>query len=725
MDELIPIVGKLQDVLGGLGQTSNLNLPQIVVIGGQSSGKSSVLEALVGRSFLPRGSGIVTRRPLVLQLLNTRSPEDEEGSKEEWGEFLHIAGKRFHDFNAIRDEIVRETERVTGKNKGISSDAIHLKIYSCKVMQLTLIDLPGIAKVAIGDQPENIEDQIRAMCMSFIENPNAIILAVTSANTDLANSDALKMAREVDTSSSRTIGVLTKLDLMDPGTDVNDVLANKLIPLRRGYIAVVNRGQLDIDNNVSIKDGLEKEKSYFRKNPTYRAMHHRCGTANLAKSLNSILMHQIRDCLPELKNRIISMITDVHRELDSLGEPVTDTTSASIGRILLGLLSRFSASFTDCIEGRGSSCDGVEMDEMYGGARIAFIFNEVFVRSLMAIHPFDGLTDDEIRTTICNANGTRSALFVPEISFELLVRRQISRLEQPGLQCVDFVFDELQRISSQCEPSEFTKFPVLRSRLVEVISQLLRKAVIPTQMMVSNLIKIELAYINTSHPDFIGGSRAVAQFTEKLSSNPKPTNTTAHIDHHEPDANNIISDMGLYDTDNHEFQTPNQHIGERQLNATANGSSDGGKLMNFIFRSNNPSVESTSNVFRSPTIDPPTIVQLPQIPDTMRCRSRSVGTDRERIETEIIKSLIESYFSIVRKNFIDLVPKTIMYFLVNHAKDSMQNQLVTELYRDCLIPDLMKEADGIAQRRTTCREMKDLLDRAMEIVNEVRDFNSF
>jgi dynamin 1-like protein len=100
-------------------------------------------------------------------------------------------------------------------------------------------------------------------------------------------------------------------------------------------------------------------------------------------------------------------------------------------------------------------------------------------------------------------------------------------------------------------------------------------------------------------------------------------------------------------------------------------------------------------------------------------------TDRERVETEIIKSLIESYFNVVRKNFIDMVPKTIMYFLVNHVRDALQNELVSELYRDSELPNLMGEAEDIAQRRRTCVEMKDLLEKALEIVNEVRDFNTF
>ena len=102
---VIPIVNKLQDIFAQLGSSSTVDLPQVAVVGSQSSGKSSVLEALVGRDFLPRGSDICTRRPLVLQLVHFAKKEGEGGEAEEWGEFLHLPGKRFYDFSLIRKEI--------------------------------------------------------------------------------------------------------------------------------------------------------------------------------------------------------------------------------------------------------------------------------------------------------------------------------------------------------------------------------------------------------------------------------------------------------------------------------------------------------------------------------------------------------------------------------------------------------------------------------------------
>ena len=101
--------------------------------------------SIVGRDFLPRGSGIVTRRPLVLQLIHL--PTLESGVEpEEYGEFLHL-DRRFTDFSAIRSEIENETFRVAGQNKGISKQPIHLKIYSPYVIDLTLVDRPGLTKV--------------------------------------------------------------------------------------------------------------------------------------------------------------------------------------------------------------------------------------------------------------------------------------------------------------------------------------------------------------------------------------------------------------------------------------------------------------------------------------------------------------------------------------------------------------------------------------------------
>ena len=295
MESLIGIVNQLQDAFAQMGVSMQLDLPQIAVVGGQSAGKSSVLENFVGQDFLPRGSGIVTRRPLVLQLLN---------HPVEYGEFLHLKGQQFPNFDDIRKEIEAETDRVTGSNKGISSIPINLRVFSPHVLNLTLIDLPGMTRVPVGDQPKDIEEQIRSMIMQFITKPNCLILAVTPANQDLAISDALKLAREVDPDGMRTIGVLTKLDLMDDGTDAKDILENRTLPLRRGYVGVVNRSQRDIEGRKDIRAAMAAERKFFLSHPAYRSMADRMGTPYLQRVLNQQLSNHIRETLPSLRDKL-------------------------------------------------------------------------------------------------------------------------------------------------------------------------------------------------------------------------------------------------------------------------------------------------------------------------------------------------------------------------------------------------------------------------------------
>lgn len=178
--------------------------------------------------------------------------------------------------------------RIAGSQKGISKQPIHLKVYSTEVLNLTLVDLPGLTKVPVGDQPTNIEIQIERLVRDYIEKPNCIILAISPANVDLANSDSLRLARKLDPQGRRTIGVLTKLDLMDAGTNALDILTGRVYPLKLGFIGVVNRSQQDIVTGKPMDEQLENETEFFKNSPAYRSIAHRCGTKYLAKSLNQV-----------------------------------------------------------------------------------------------------------------------------------------------------------------------------------------------------------------------------------------------------------------------------------------------------------------------------------------------------------------------------------------------------------------------------------------------------
>ncbi|TGO44152.1 hypothetical protein BCON_0586g00020 [Botryotinia convoluta] len=684
---LITLVNKLQDVFTTVGVQNPIDLPQIAVVGSQSSGKSSVLENIVGRDFLPRGTGIVTRRPLILQLINrpalaksngVKDSEelaaggDKEANADEWGEFLHIPGQKFHDFNKIREEIVKETEAKTGRNAGISPAPINLRIYSPNVLTLTLVDLPGLTKVPVGDQPRDIERQIKEMVLKQISKPNAIILAVTGANTDLANSDGLKLAREVDPEGQRTIGVLTKVDLMDDGTDVVDILAGRIIPLRLGYVPVVNRGQRDIDNKKQITAALENEKNFFENHRAYKNKSTYCGTPYLARKLNLILMMHIKQTLPDIKARIQTSLQKYTAELAGLG----DSMLGNSANIVLNIITEFTNEWRTVLEGNNQELSSIELS---GGARISFVFHELYSNGVKAVDPFDQVKDIDIRTILYNSSGSSPALFVGTTAFELIVKQQIKRLEEPSLKCASLVYDELVRILNQLLAKPlFRRYPQLKEKFHAVVIAFFKKAMDPANKLVKDLVAMESCYINTGHPDFLNGHRAMAIVSERHNAS-KPIQV-------DPKSGKPIP------------STP-----ARTASPTLDGIGEqNGGFFGSFFASKNKKKMAAMEA-------PPPIL-----------KASGTLSEREGTEVEIIKLLINSYYNIVKRTMIDMVPKAIMLNLVQYTKDEMQRELLENMYRTDTLDDLLKESDYTVRRRKECQQMVESLSKASEIVSQVQ-----
>lgn len=250
MEETIKIVNKLQSVISQARIPNQIQLPQIVVVGSQSAGKSSVLESIVGKDFLPRGSDICTRRPLIIQL-------NHADIDAPYGQFQHKPLINYSDFSQIRDEIVAETDREVNSSKNVSKKPIILSIYSRDVLTITLVDLPGIIKVVKENQDPSIIPAIDEMAMEYISNEKAIILAISSGHDDLGISLGLEYAQRVDPNRQRTLGVLTKLDLSDASSlKLKEIRGEDTVVLRYGFIGVVCRSQQDILNNKPISDHL-------------------------------------------------------------------------------------------------------------------------------------------------------------------------------------------------------------------------------------------------------------------------------------------------------------------------------------------------------------------------------------------------------------------------------------------------------------------------------------
>ncbi|KAJ0970761.1 hypothetical protein J5N97_018720 [Dioscorea zingiberensis] len=473
MESLIGLVNRIQRACTVLGDHGGADgalptlweaLPSVAVVGGQSSGKSSVLESIVGRDFLPRGSGIVTRRPLVLQLHKT-----EEG-QQEYAEFLHLPNRKFTDFSLVRREIQDETDRITGsgRSKQISPIPIQLSIYSPNVVNLTLIDLPGLTKVAVEGQPESIVEDIENMVRSYVEKPNSIILAISPANQDIATSDAIKLSREVDPTGERTFGVLTKLDLMDKGTNALEVLEGRSYRLQFPWVGIVNRSQADINKNVDMIAARRNEREYFETSPDYSHLASKMGSEYLAKLLSKHLESVIRARIPSITSLINKTIEELEKEMDHLGRPVAADAGVSLA----------------------------------GGDRIYGVFDNQLPAALKKL-PLD--------------HGYQPHLIAPEQGYRRLIEGALSYFRGPAEASVDavhFVLKELVR-KSIGETQELRRFPSLQAELAAASYEALERFREDGRKTTLRLVDMEASYLTVEFfrklPQEMGNLQAQGQ----------------------------------------------------------------------------------------------------------------------------------------------------------------------------------------------------------------------
>ncbi|XP_004508991.1 phragmoplastin DRP1E-like [Cicer arietinum] len=530
MDTLISLVNRIQRACTLLGDhgadhaSASLweSLPSVAVVGGQSSGKSSVLESIVGRDFLPRGSGIVTRRPLVLQLHRI-----EEGLQD-YAEFLHLPKKRFTDFSMVRKEIEDETNRMTGKSNQISPVPIHLSIYSPNVVNLTLIDLPGLTKIAVEGQPESIVQDIENLIHSYVDKPNCLILAITPANQDVATSDAVKVSRQVDPAGERTFGVLTKIDLMDRGTNALDVLEGRSYRLRNPWVGIVNRSQEDINRKVDMIAARQREREFFTSNSDYAHLASKMGSEYLARILSKHLESVIRARIPAIASFINRSIDDLEAELAHLGRPVSVDAGAQLYTIL-ELCRAFDRVFKEHLDGGRP-----------GGDRIYVVFDYQLPAALRKIPLDRHLSLQNVKSVISEADGYQPHLIAPEQGYRRLLESSLNYFKGPAQASVDavhFVLKELVR-KSIAETEELKRFPTLKGEIAAAANEALERFREDSKKTTLRLVEMESSYITV---DFF---RKLPQEVVNKGGNPAPASVDGD-GHFQRIGSNVLSYVGM------------------------------------------------------------------------------------------------------------------------------------------------------------------------------------
>ena len=490
--KLINLIDQLRDC----GVNEYIKLPRICSLGTQSSGKSSVLESIVGLDFLPRGDGVVTRRPLELRLchINTGEP---------WAVFEERKGKKFTDFIKVRETIEALTDEVCGKDKNILDKPIVLNVYSQTCPDLTLVDLPGVTRVPIEGQPKNIEEITKNMAIRYIEDPLTIILCVIAANSDIATSDGLKLAKEIDTSGSRTLGVLTKLDIMDAGTDARKALMNEEIPLKLGYVGVKNRSKLDLTNKIPMSEASRKEKEFFKTHPVYKnlpAGH--LGTGVLINKLTKIYFKIIRENLPRIVKAINDRVKTAEEELAGLGQPMP-TDDAGKMSLLWNMINEYCDIFRNVLQGKYSN-KRLAFLEGEGGFKIKMLFKKL-------LEQFTGTdykatkeySDEKIDYALTIHEGDSIPGFPSVDAFIYLLRPQLEKLKEPIDDIFNEVFQYIDFLSGKILEKTFTRFPQAVNDMTDLVTNYLIEERDKTKYIVDSVVEMEINYLFTNDREYL------------------------------------------------------------------------------------------------------------------------------------------------------------------------------------------------------------------------------
>ncbi|KAG1927673.1 interferon-induced GTP-binding protein Mx-like [Pimephales promelas] len=479
IESVRPLI-ELIDSLRLIGLDEDICLPSIAVVGDQSSGKSSVLEALSGVA-LPRGSGIVTRCPLELKLQRLKNGP--------WSGTISYSGHRetFSDPLQV-DKLVREAQnKLAGNTVGICDELITLEISSPDVCDLTLIDLPGITRVPVSGQPEDIGDQIKNLILKYIAKSETIILVVVPCNVDIATTEALRMAQNADPEGLRTLAILTKPDLIDRGAEIDilNIVQGKVIPLSKGYIVVRCRGQSDINNRIPFDKAIEAELNFFRNHQYFSSLLNdgNASTQCLADKLTRELGDHIKKSLPTLTVQIQNRLLDVQRDLKNYqqGPPLEEE---KMGCFLSEIILEFSDKINE-LSRTGHSSD----KNIYALLRDEFKKWDTRLRSTE--ESFQACVTEMIDKYNEKHRGRELLTFSEFCEFECVIKDHVSTLQEPAMEMLKQVRDIVEKLFMQVCSLSFEQYPAMRYIISNMINEIQSKQETEAEKRIKEFIQME------------------------------------------------------------------------------------------------------------------------------------------------------------------------------------------------------------------------------------------
>lgn len=521
-NKLLNIANDINAVMEG--GNNQMRLPQLVVVGTQSSGKSSILNSIITMDILPTGKNMVTRTPLDIRLHKTAKKSSIKIISE-----IPITSPipLESEVSKVREQIEKKTIDIAGKGSNIGTEPIIVDVYSPYVPNLSLIDLPGITMVACLDkgQPENIREQIESLIVKYINMDNSIVLAVMQSRTDLETDLGLALIKKIGNGiESRTIGILTKPDLMNGDNNVGDYLLGNIsssLKLGLGYYVVKNRSSIEM--NTDIIKYMEIEKEYFKGHPEYSKgiYKNNIGTKILTESLNKTLIEGIRRKLPKALEELNRIENEVSTKLGLLGNEIPNDKEGQM-LFLNKYVSSFYYKMMDSIDSKSMQLNSGKL------------IKDRFIKyrdEVMEINPFcsDVYSREYFEGVISNFEGNHMSFSIPPIQIlEACIGdielKPLMMLFNPSSECVDDICKILEDLVEVVRGADgVSGCSDLSSYISVCISEFVLDMKVIVRKRIIDKIKDEESYVWTDDKKFKeslvkgGGDKDIERIIEMLS----------------------------------------------------------------------------------------------------------------------------------------------------------------------------------------------------------------
>ncbi|KAJ3336606.1 Dynamin-1-like protein [Gonapodya sp. JEL0774] len=474
--------------------------PDICIIGGQSAGKSSVVESLVGREFLPRNGEMATRAITRISLFDSNNlPPEHPCQGKELAEFGHRNGLHFR-MDQIKEEIERQTNFLTGNNPhDVTDTEIRLTIYLPGAYDLTFVDVPGLISSKTKGQTENTKRKIVDMTLERIKNKSSIIVIVAKGDDDLGNSPAFDLITDQLTEfpdlKFRTVCVLTRADTcttFEKREQFKKRLRGGFIELKQRYVPVIGR-DTTADKKSTIDRSLQDETEYFRKE--FPDLGDSCGAKYLGQRLSDLLLSTVKASIPDMQRELKGKLSKAESELLRIEE--MDVVALPV------LLSEFRVHYEQFL--MGESLTFVSMDRDDGG----YLFRSDFRKlseTLDQANPLEGLSVKLRLQLLKNAGGPGQNISPHHAVFLQVIRGQINKLHRIIASVVPDCKETLAKsfdsfASTFLAQKGFGSCKRIQAHLKSKLDEVVQEYEKISSTRIPEFVEMQAAFINLDHPE--------------------------------------------------------------------------------------------------------------------------------------------------------------------------------------------------------------------------------